>query len=303
METHAPFSGVSGSFEKHLVTTYDGNTIAYWIAKSEDSSHPGLVFNEYHSMEVVRRMGLPVPDIRVSQDWMRLLIARFDMDANGANLGFEDMCSLMAPPTSLANKINGNVEGIVDTIRTFCNDPRQDLHRFFEQYLATMAMRNGDAHLKNFGLLYRDPKNVTLSPVYDMVTMAAYANRDPDCMDADDNPILPLGGTTQWPDHHAMQVFATQCHVSGKQFQQSIDRLRAAMLSTSADMLEIAHHHPRLQPMAKRMLQLWGCGLAMHEPDAGKQLHELASEVPGATYTPAPSPPFQGPWSTGSQAC
>lgn len=38
-------------------------------------------------------------------------------------------------------------------------------------------VRNGDAHLKNFGLLYEDPFSVTrpvLAPVFDVVTTTVY---------------------------------------------------------------------------------------------------------------------------------
>src|SRR5699024_3462943 len=34
---------------------------------------------------------------------------------------------------------------------------------------------NGDAHLKNWSLIYRDPRRPTLSPVYDVVSTLLYA--------------------------------------------------------------------------------------------------------------------------------
>lgn len=35
-------------------------------------------------------------------------------------------------------------------------------------------IRNGDAHLKNFGLLYRSPSDIWLAPMFDVVTTAIY---------------------------------------------------------------------------------------------------------------------------------
>jgi serine/threonine-protein kinase HipA len=35
-------------------------------------------------------------------------------------------------------------------------------------------VRNGDAHLKNFGLLYRSREDVWLAPMFDVVTTAIY---------------------------------------------------------------------------------------------------------------------------------
>jgi serine/threonine-protein kinase HipA len=52
-----------------------------------------------------------------------------------------------------------------------------------EQYFATLALsvmvRNGDAHLKNFGILYNQPRSaVSLAPVYDVVTTTAYITNE-----------------------------------------------------------------------------------------------------------------------------
>jgi serine/threonine-protein kinase HipA len=49
-----------------------------------------------------------------------------------------------------------------------------DLSRFFEQVALSVMVRNGDGHLKNFGVLYSNAKDVRLSPVYDVVTTTIY---------------------------------------------------------------------------------------------------------------------------------
>ncbi|MDA8389285.1 MAG: HipA domain-containing protein [Gammaproteobacteria bacterium] len=64
------------------------------------------------------------------------------------------------------------------------------LEQFFRQYALAMILRNGDAHLKNFDVLYfpgGGGTDVRLAPCYDMVTMAAYA------------PISPTGVTHDIP--------------------------------------------------------------------------------------------------------
>ena len=45
---------------------------------------------------------------------------------------------------------------------------------------STPAAGNGDAHLKNFGVLYADPtdKDVRMSPAYDLVNTTAYIRND-----------------------------------------------------------------------------------------------------------------------------
>jgi serine/threonine-protein kinase HipA len=51
------------------------------------------------------------------------------------------------------------------------------LHRFFEQVAFTVMVRNGDGHLKNFGVLYRSAEDAWLSPMFDVVTTSIYRYR------------------------------------------------------------------------------------------------------------------------------
>jgi serine/threonine-protein kinase HipA len=41
--------------------------------------------------------------------------------------------------------------------------------------VAIVLMGNGDAHLKNWSLIYRDPLRAELSPAYDFVSTVAYS--------------------------------------------------------------------------------------------------------------------------------
>ncbi len=52
--------------------------------------------------------------------------------------------------------------------------PRENLFRFFEQLAFSVMVRNGDAHLKNFGLLYRSATDAWLAPMFDVVTTTIY---------------------------------------------------------------------------------------------------------------------------------
>jgi serine/threonine-protein kinase HipA len=54
------------------------------------------------------------------------------------------------------------------------------------------ALHNGDAHLKNFGIVYDDVQGeARLAPVYDLVTTSAYLPKD--------SLALALNGATEWP--------------------------------------------------------------------------------------------------------
>ena len=49
-------------------------------------------------------------------------------------------------------------------------------------------VENGDAHLKNFGLLYSDPDQAERAPVYDVLTTTCFPGLMADI------PALPLNG-------------------------------------------------------------------------------------------------------------
>ena len=52
-----------------------------------------------------------------------------------------------------------------------CHD---NLARFFEQVAFSIMVRNGDGHLKNFGVLYHSEADCRLAPMFDVVTTAVY---------------------------------------------------------------------------------------------------------------------------------
>jgi serine/threonine-protein kinase HipA len=74
----------------------------------------------------------------------------------------------------------------------------EDLERLFTLIAINCALRNGDAHLKNFGILYDDVQGeARLAPVYDLVTTSVYLPRD--------SMALTLNGTTKWPSANELQ--------------------------------------------------------------------------------------------------
>jgi serine/threonine-protein kinase HipA len=66
------------------------------------------------------------------------------------------------------------------------------MERLFTLIVINCALRNGDAHLKNFGIVYDDVQGeARLAPVYDLVTTSVYLPKD--------SLALTLNGTTRWP--------------------------------------------------------------------------------------------------------
>src|SRR5260370_5037618 len=73
-----------------------------------------------------------------------------------------------------------------------------DVEQLFTLIVLNCALRNGDAHLKNFGIVYDDVLGeARLAPVYDLVTTAIYLPKD--------SLALTLNGTTQWPSNKVLR--------------------------------------------------------------------------------------------------
>lgn len=183
------------------------------IVKVSSSDFPHLTENEFHCLSIARTLGLPVPHFWLSEDRKRLAIERFDVvlgaeGTNGTFLGFEDMVSLQGKVNE--RKYEGSYENVALAIRQNASPAltQQSLNEFFASLVLSMVLRNGDAHLKNFGLLYTHPQSddCRLSPLYDIVCTTVYLPKD--------LPALTLAKHKAWPTRQVLAAFGRQaCRV------------------------------------------------------------------------------------------
>ena len=196
------------------------------IVKISGPDYPDLSVNEFHCLSIARNLArsvdLAVPRFWLSADRKRLAIERFDYDRDsGIYSGFEDMVSLQG--TVNEKKYEGSYENVAKAIALNAapDRVRQSLREFFSMLSLSVVLRNGDAHLKNFGLLYTDPgaDDCRLSPLYDVVCTAVYLERD--------LPALTLAGARAWPDRKTLEGFGRMhCHVHDA--AEVVDRIIAA---------------------------------------------------------------------------
>lgn len=162
------------------------------IVKSSGDNYPGLAENEFICMSIAKSAGLDAPSFWLSDDKKLFIVERFDI-AGCAYLGFEDMTALMNKQN--AEKYDSSYEMVAKAVNLFTSDTfkSRSLEDLFASITLSILLRNGDAHLKNFGLLYTDPthKDCRLSPIYDIVNTTAYIPKD--------TLALKLGGTKAWP--------------------------------------------------------------------------------------------------------
>lgn len=179
------------------------------IVKSGGAQLPGLAVNEYVCMSAVKAAGLPVPDFHLSDNHQLFVMRRFDRLPDASSLGFEDMAALMGKGTS--EKYDSSYERVARCVELFCAEDHHvaGLAQLFEQVALSCILGNGDAHLKNFGVLYSDPSHndVRLAPAYDIVNTTAYIR--------DDQLALTLGGSKSlFASRLHLLEFASRCRVA-----------------------------------------------------------------------------------------
>ncbi len=150
------------------------------IVKSAGDDFPGLAVNEFVCMSIAREAGVPVPDFYLSENRKLFVVRRFDRTSTGEAIGFEDMAALMGKATR--DKYKGSYGQIARAIDLFCAPEHKAAAKaqLFDQVALSVMLGNGDAHLKNFGLLYTHPlaNDMRMAPAYDIANTTRYIPED-----------------------------------------------------------------------------------------------------------------------------
>ena len=173
-------AGIAGMQPKIMVPDRPTVPIPSLIVKAASDAYPGLAANEFLCLTAAKEAGIDTPIFALSDDGQMLVLDRFDLivheDGRTERLGFEDIAALagLRVRDILSDrKYQGSYQRIAELMRQL-QLSSDNLHRFFEQVAFSVMVRNGDAHLKNFGLLYRSAQDMWLAPMFDVVTTSIY---------------------------------------------------------------------------------------------------------------------------------
>ena len=209
-------SALSGVQPKILAQVQDKATLRLeqYIVKSWGDDYPQLSLNEYYCMRVAALSGLDVPEFYLSDDDRLFIMKRFDILSSGEMLGFEDMCVLQAKQSE--DKYTGTYESVAKTIKTFVSPKHKkaSLKAFFKMLVINTLVQNGDAHLKNFGLIYDDIENIRLAPTYDIVSTSVYIQNDIAALNL-------MGSKKWWPKEHLLKFATQSCDLSNIEAKES----------------------------------------------------------------------------------
>jgi serine/threonine-protein kinase HipA len=271
-------SGVSGIVPKFLSPAGfaehgkgTGATDRY-IVKGTTDKLPGIALNEHLCLKVAAAAGIPTARTRVSADGQALLVERFDVAGDGATRkGMEDFCSLLALRPE--EKYQASWEKVVGRLKDVVRTPAQQnaaLSQLADQILLTYALRNADCHTKNVALLYSSATAIELAPVYDMLTITAYADY------AQNSPGLTLAGRRTWRPGKSLEIFLQErCGVRPAQTYARAARICAAMTAVAPEVLAATDRHPAFREVGKRMLLAWNDGMQSLKLEKSWQLPDL----------------------------
>jgi serine/threonine-protein kinase HipA len=173
-----------------------------WIVKLPSARHASVPENEYVMMELAREAGVRVPDTKlvpmgdvaglpadVALAGLTLAVRRFDRDREGRRIHMEDFAQVfdVFPPDKYETASYENLAGVL-----WAEASRSDVAEFSRRLAFSALIGNGDMHLKNWSLIYRDGRSAELAPAYDFVSTVPYIPRD--------RMALSLGGTKDWAD-------------------------------------------------------------------------------------------------------
>lgn len=259
---YAVHSGISGAMPKVMVraaprgdelnrVTHRGAT---HIVKAWSDEYPRLAENEFFCMRAAMHAKLEVPNFELSKGGQFLVLKRFDLKNDGY-LGFEDFCVLNGKTAS--QKYDGSYENVIKRIKDFVSPAqvRPALESLFKALALSCALKNGDAHLKNFGVLYDNTESdVRLSPIYDLVTTTVYKPAD--------ILALTLGGTKRWPTTKALMAFArTHCNITDGRARELLREVALGLLQAVKEVTLYMHNNESFRAVGAVMLAEWMQGL------------------------------------------
>jgi len=227
-----------------------------WIVKLPDRQYPDVPRNEYAVMSLAAEAGIEVPELRLvhrdqlsglpDQVWpggegWAYAVRRFDRSDSSSRrpIHIEDLAQVCNVYPE--QKYSGNYETVASLI--YRRHDWEALVQFARRLAFMVVVGNGDGHLKNWSLIYHDPRRPTLAPAYDLVATSPYRVNG-----AAEDLGLKFGGSRRF-DRASLGLFDRLEAKLGSSVDlagHAADTARRA-LSAWPRFEEVLRHNPRLR--------------------------------------------------------
>ena len=178
----------------------------HYILKPPSNVFEALPLVEAATMAVAKAAGIETPDVRLvdpaqvegisnmhsyRQGEPFYAIRRFDRLDDGLRRHSEDFAQVF---NLRINEKYGhaNYEQIARTLLMYAGG-LDDVTEMSRRLILNVLLGNGDAHIKNWSLLYEDPRRPRLAPAYDLVSTIVYTDKD-------DSTALNMNGIKRFRD-------------------------------------------------------------------------------------------------------
>lgn len=167
-----------------------------WIVKMPDAVYPDLPWNEWAMMILARATGIDAPEVRLlHRDQVENLpklawaggsyayaVKRFDRGPQRELIHIEDLAQVRGFYPWPHDRHEGKYAGSFETVGAliYRRHDVKALQEFARRLAFNILIGNGDAHLKNWSLIYRNPRIPTLAPAYDLVGATFFYCPSPD---------------------------------------------------------------------------------------------------------------------------
>ena len=169
-----------------------------WILKLPSARFAGVPENEFAMMELARRIGIDVPELKLvamseieglprdagAIDGRGLAVKRFDRTHEGGRVHMEDFAQVFGiyADAKYEKRSYANIAAVLSA-----EVGEAGVMEFVRRLVFSVLIGNADMHLKNWSLVYPDGRRTVLSPAYDFVSTVPYL--------PDDRLALGFGGS------------------------------------------------------------------------------------------------------------
>lgn len=215
------------------------------IIKPPVAAYRDSVFNEFFCMRLAQKMGLPVPEcgILTLKDVPYYCVTRFDWqnkDGRISRLHQEDFCQLLSvsPEKKYESEGGPTIPQCFQLIKKMRLGAAGQID-FLRRIIFNVLIGNGDAHAKNFSVLYRG-KSIRLAPVYDLLCTEIYDSLAHET-------AMSIGGETAFAGitRGRLSKMAQECKVRPELILSLLDEMLEKITVASNNLAdELNRQHP-----------------------------------------------------------
>jgi serine/threonine-protein kinase HipA len=256
VNTYLTKNAISGVQPKSLALLKDKESLSIkeYIIKTWGEEYEELALNEHFCLQTIKRTGIPTANTLLSKNNKFLIVERFNNDkSNNEFLGFEEILCLLGK--NKEEKYSGSYEKVASLIYNVTTNKKESMENFYKLIVMNYLLKNGDAHLKNFGILYNnDFTNVFFAPAYDVVNTCIYFYKD--------HPALSMHGKKLWFGKKELVKFGVQsCYLSKAKASAFYDECIKSLKITIDEVKIYTQMNQNFQKIGTRLYECWKLSL------------------------------------------